>query len=155
MTPRAALPDGAGQQRHQRHERTSYHGKAMPQKLIKQYRAVLADLSTPPTEAETTAAIARYKTLILSMPAVNQYLLLYVLDLLSVFARKSEINLMTTGNLAMIFQPGVLAHPVHAMRPREHVLSQKVLEFLIENQDEFLVGMELVCFCRGDVTSWS
>jgi len=39
--------------------------------------------------------IATYKRLILSMPPANQYLLLYVLDLLSVFARKSEINLMT------------------------------------------------------------
>ncbi len=29
------------------------------------------------------------------MPRANQYLLLYVLDLLSVFARKSDINLMT------------------------------------------------------------
>jgi hypothetical protein len=29
------------------------------------------------------------------MPKPNQYLLLYVLDLLSVFARKSEVNLMT------------------------------------------------------------
>jgi hypothetical protein len=29
------------------------------------------------------------------MPHANQYLLLYVLDLLSVFARKSDKNLMT------------------------------------------------------------
>ncbi|WWC63362.1 uncharacterized protein I303_105962 [Kwoniella dejecticola CBS 10117] len=30
------------------------------------------------------------------------------------------------------------------MRPKEHVLSQQVLEFLIEHQDHFLLGMELV-----------
>lgn len=30
------------------------------------------------------------------------------------------------------------------MRPREHVLSQQVLEFLIAQQDNFLIGMELV-----------
>ncbi|WWC71509.1 uncharacterized protein I206_105467 [Kwoniella pini CBS 10737] len=29
------------------------------------------------------------------------------------------------------------------MRPKEHVLSQQVLEFLIEHQDHFLLGMEL------------
>jgi hypothetical protein len=29
------------------------------------------------------------------MPRANQYLLLYVLDLLSVFARKADKNLMT------------------------------------------------------------
>ena len=39
--------------------------------------------------------IRTYKQLIRSMPRQNQYLLLYVLDLLSVFARKSDINLMT------------------------------------------------------------
>jgi hypothetical protein len=41
------------------------------------------------------AVIATYKRLIHSMPHANQYLLLYVLDLLSVFARKSDKNLMT------------------------------------------------------------
>ena len=40
-------------------------------------------------------AITRYKRLIRSLPRANQYLLLYVLDLLSVFARKSDKNLMT------------------------------------------------------------
>lgn len=39
--------------------------------------------------------IARYKRLIRALPRANQYLLLYVLDLLSVFARKSDKNLMT------------------------------------------------------------
>jgi hypothetical protein len=47
-------------------------------------------------------------------------------------------------DLALIFQPGVLSHPDHAMRPKEHVLSQQVLEFLIEHQDNFLIGMQLV-----------
>ena len=41
------------------------------------------------------AVIATYKRLIHSMAHANQYLLLYVLDLLSVFARKSDKNLMT------------------------------------------------------------
>jgi len=47
-------------------------------------------------------------------------------------------------DLALIFQPGVLSHPDHAMRPKEHGLSREVLEFLIENQDNFLIGMQLV-----------
>ncbi len=47
-------------------------------------------------------------------------------------------------DLALIFQPGILSHPDHHMRPSEHVLSQRVLEFLIEHQDHFLLGMELV-----------
>lgn len=43
--------------------------------------------------------IAAYKRLIRQMPPPNQYLLLYVLDLLSVFARKSEKNLMTAPSM--------------------------------------------------------
>ncbi|KAH8987082.1 hypothetical protein EDB86DRAFT_2194824 [Lactarius hatsudake] len=43
--------------------------------------------------------ISTYKRLIHSMPHANQYLLLYVLDLLSVFARKSDKNLMTAQSM--------------------------------------------------------
>lgn len=42
--------------------------------------------------------VATYKKLITQMPRANQYLLLYVLDLLSVFARKSDKNLMTASS---------------------------------------------------------
>ncbi|KAI0331831.1 Rho GTPase activation protein [Cubamyces sp. BRFM 1775] len=82
--------------------------------------------------------IATYKRLIRSMPRANQYLLLYVLDLLSVFARKSDKNLMTAKNLAVIFRPALIAHPTHEMSPQEHQLSQDVLEFLIAHQDWFM-----------------
>jgi len=75
------------------------------------------------------------------MPRANQYLLLYVLDLLSVFARKSSKNLMTASNLAVIFRPGLISHPDHEMSPREHDLSQKVLEFLIAEQDWFMLDI--------------
>ncbi len=113
--------------------------------------------------------IATYKRLIRSMPRANQYLLLYVLDLLSVFARKSDKNLMTakstspftfpgvleqrcltvdvapiTGNstdLAVIFRPALIAHPSHELSPHEHHLSQDVLEFLIKHQDWFMLDI--------------
>ncbi|KAH9048695.1 Rho GTPase activation protein [Lactarius hengduanensis] len=74
--------------------------------------------------------ISTYKRLIHSMAHANQYLLLYVLDLLSVFARKSDKNLMTAQNLA---------HPEHELSPSEHQLSQDVLEFLIAHQDWFML----------------
>ncbi|OAX42698.1 Rho GTPase activation protein [Rhizopogon vinicolor AM-OR11-026] len=85
--------------------------------------------------------IATYKRLIQRMPRANQYLLLYVLDLLSVFARKSDKNLMTATNLAVIFRPGLISHPTHEMSPGEHALSQRVLEFLIAQQDWFLLDI--------------
>jgi len=103
--------------------------------------------------------ITTYKRLILSMPHANQYLLLYVLDLLSVFARKAEKNLMTAQSsrlfpsfifpyltmrtsltdLAVIFRPGLMSHPSHELSPSEHRLSQDVLEFLIAHQDWFML----------------
>lgn len=42
--------------------------------------------------------IREYKRLIRQMPAENQYLLLYVLDLLGIFAKESEKNLMTAAS---------------------------------------------------------
>lgn len=87
------------------------------------------------------AAIITYQQLITELPALNRQLLLYILDLLAVFASKSDLNRMTSANLAAIFQPGLLSHPNHDMSPSEYRLSQDVLIFLIENQDSFLIGM--------------
>ncbi|OXV08028.1 hypothetical protein Egran_04209 [Elaphomyces granulatus] len=86
-------------------------------------------------------AVAAYQQFIRELPSLNQQLLLYILDLLAVFASKSDQNRMTAGNLAAIFQPGILSHPTHDMAPEEYKLSQDVLIFLIENQDHFLFGM--------------
>jgi hypothetical protein len=92
------------------------------------------------------------------MPRANQYLLLYVLDLLSVFARRCDKNLMTAASrysfldaqahdltgvqdLAVIFRPGIISHPDHEMSPQQHQLSQEVLEFLIAHQDWFMLDI--------------
>ncbi|KAK0247830.1 hypothetical protein B0A54_16538 [Friedmanniomyces endolithicus] len=88
------------------------------------------------------AAIRAFQSLITELPPLNRQLLLYVLDLLAVFASKSDLNKMTTGNLAAIFQPGMLSHPQHDMAPQEYRLSQDILIFLIDNQDSFLIGMQ-------------
>ena len=105
--------------------------------------------------------ITTYKSFIRRLPKPNQYLLLYVLDLLSVFARKSDKNLMTatsmfplpffhqraihffsfSPDLAVIFRPGLISHPQHEMSPQEHALSQSVLEFLIAQQDWFMLDI--------------
>lgn len=86
-------------------------------------------------------AIRVYQRVITELPPLNRQLLLYILDLLAVFASKSDLNRMTSANLAAIFQPGMLSHPAHDMEPNEYRLSQDVLVFLIENQDHFLIGM--------------
>ena len=86
-------------------------------------------------------AIRSYQRLISELPPLNRQLLLYILDLLAVFASKAEQNLMTASNLAAIFQPGLISHPNHDMAPGEYKLSQEVLVFLITHQDHFLLGM--------------
>jgi len=86
-------------------------------------------------------AILTYQRLITELPPLNRQLLLYILDLLAVFSSKSEVNRMTSRNLASIFQPGMLSHPIHDMTPQEYRLSQDVVIFLIDNQDSFLIGM--------------
>ncbi|EXJ82418.1 hypothetical protein A1O3_06231 [Capronia epimyces CBS 606.96] len=90
---------------------------------------------------EHTAAVRTYQKLITQLPPLNRQLLLYILDLLAVFASKSDLNRMPAANLAAIFQPGIISHPSHDMSPMEYRLSQDVLVFLIENQDNFLIGM--------------
>ncbi|KAI6364166.1 hypothetical protein MCOR31_007557 [Pyricularia oryzae] len=87
-------------------------------------------------------AISKYQRLITELPPLNRQLLLYLLDLLAVFAAKSDENRMNSQNLAAIFQPGMLSHPNHAMAPEEYRLNQCVIIFLIENQDHFLIGMQ-------------
>ncbi|KIW41070.1 uncharacterized protein PV06_06665 [Exophiala oligosperma] len=91
--------------------------------------------------SEHSAAVSSYQKLITELPPLNRQLLLYILDLLAVFASKSDLNRMTAANLAAIFQPGIISHPSHDMAPQEYRLSQDVLIFLIENQDNFLIGM--------------
>ena len=87
------------------------------------------------------AAVKEYQKLITQMPPLNRQLLLYILDLLAVFASKADNNRMPAANLAAIFQPGTLYHSKDELRPDEYKLCQDVLIFLIENQDHFLIGM--------------
>lgn len=97
------------------------------------------------------AAVRIYQHQIKALPSLNRQLLLYILDLLAVFAAKADVNKMTTSNLAAIFQPGILSHPQHDMSPADYRLSQDALIFLIDNQDHFLIGMEGTAVDEGTV----
>jgi hypothetical protein len=112
-----------------------------------------------PSEGQSTSvggfdpdiAVSTYQHQIKALPSLNRQLLLYILDLLAVFAAKADVNKMTTSNLAAIFQPGLLSHPQHDMSPADYRLSQDVLIFLIDNQDHFLIGMEGTAVDEGTV----
>ncbi|GAA5858702.1 hypothetical protein JCM1840_006519 [Sporobolomyces johnsonii] len=108
-------------------------------------------------------SIAAYRHLISLLPPASRYLLLYLLDFLSVFARCSSKNLMTASNLAVVFQPGLVSSrregtgallgfpgfvegrppPSGAQEQAgEHGRGKEVLEFLIEQQAHFMLGLE-------------
>ncbi|KAG0242566.1 hypothetical protein BGW41_003924 [Actinomortierella wolfii] len=81
--------------------------------------------------------IAAYQDLMAKLPPPHSCLLMYLLDFLAMFAYHSDENLMTSKNLASVFQPGILSHPDHAMSPGDYMISASVVEFLIDNQSSF------------------
>ena len=92
------------------------------------------------SDFDVEQVVVGYQQLIQKLPPLNRQLLLYILNILSLFVAKSDQNLMTSSNLAVIFQPSILSHPTHDMAPEEYKRSQDVLTFLIENQPHFLAG---------------
>ncbi|KAI7890177.1 Rho GTPase activation protein [Mucor mucedo] len=81
--------------------------------------------------------INEYQGLIDQLPIVNQYLLFYLLDLLALFTRYAKYTKMNSMALASVFTPGILLNPDHSMSPEHYKLSQRVVQFLIENQEHF------------------
>lgn len=96
------------------------------------------------TESESTtkeAVIQRYQNLVSSLPPLNRQLLLYILDLLGVFAYKANVTKVSAANLAGLFQTSLLDHPDHRLDPDRLQRSRDILRLMIENQEKFLMGM--------------
>ena len=87
------------------------------------------------------AAIKDYEELFIQLSNDTKQLTIYLLDLMSLFARQSQLNLMTARNLAAIFQPSLLSHPQHDMDPKEYELSRFAVEFLIEYSYKLLPSL--------------
>lgn len=77
-------------------------------------------------------SIQEFKVLVDQLPLLSKQLLFYILDLLAMVQNHANENLMSSRNLAAIFQPSILSHPNHDMDPIEYALSQVVVEFLIQ-----------------------
>lgn len=95
--------------------------------------------SNTPHTIEHEIVIHRYQEALAKLPDLNRLLLLYLLDLMAVFASKSVINKATAPVLASIFQPALLNRP--GSSDSDRTLSQAVILFLIENQEWFLTSM--------------
>ncbi|KAH8693006.1 kinase-like domain-containing protein [Talaromyces proteolyticus] len=89
-----------------------------------------------------TTTIVTYQNLIAELPPINKHLLLYLLDVLAVFASNSDENGLNPLKISTIFQMAILYHPQHLFIAAENDLCRDVLTFLIENQDHFLFGIE-------------
>ncbi|KAJ8663063.1 hypothetical protein O0I10_001240 [Lichtheimia ornata] len=83
------------------------------------------------------AKIEAFQNLIDCLPLVHQYLLMYIMDMLGLFANAEEKTRMSISSLAAVFAPGILSHPDDEYRPGGYKESQNVLEFLIRNHDQF------------------
>ncbi|ODQ68438.1 RhoGAP-domain-containing protein [Nadsonia fulvescens var. elongata DSM 6958] len=103
-----------------------------------------------PLQEEINRAISSFTTLIFELPRANRQLLMYIIDLLAVFAQNSHENLMPAKNLAAIFQPSCLSHPNHNLSPIDYHLSRNILEFLIDYSTEFLSAVELAAMKEHD-----
>ncbi|KAG9239586.1 Rho GTPase activation protein [Amylocarpus encephaloides] len=83
--------------------------------------------------------IAIFQGLVTTLPPLSRQLLIYLLDLLAVFASKSETNLMTSQRLVAAFQPSLLSRPPSEMSADDHTRASDTMVFMVENQESFLV----------------
>lgn len=90
-----------------------------------------------------TSLTDEYRQQITLLSPLARHLLVYLLDVLAVFASKWEMNKMTSTRLATVFQPSILS-PVETgddciEEESSRQLSIEVLIFLIEFQDYLLL----------------
>lgn len=73
---------------------------------------------------------------------LSRQLLVYLLDTLAVLVFKSGKNKMTPSRIVTAFQPSLLARePSIGMSADDHRRAALTLVFMIENQDEFMIGI--------------
>ncbi|CAO3600889.1 unnamed protein product [Absidia cylindrospora] len=107
--------------------------------------------STLETDFDSTdAKIQAFQNLINQIPLVNQFLLLYLLDLLSLFSMTKHLTRMDISSLASVFAPGILSHPDDALNPLGYKESQLVVEYLIEHQDKFSMPRSRIPYVKSD-----
>ncbi|KAI7824480.1 Rho GTPase activation protein, partial [Kickxella alabastrina] len=94
------------------------------------YSAFLDKLAEPLSDDRKASD---YGEMIARLEPEPRHTLLYMLELLAVFAlpRNSERTLMNASNLAAVLQPCLLVHPGHVANPHEYGKAKDVVEFLI------------------------
>ncbi|KAI8341852.1 Rho GTPase activation protein [Chlamydoabsidia padenii] len=108
----------------------------IPVDFYQPFRDVMNDSMYETTDQQINA----FQDLICQLPTAHQHLLLYVLDMLRLFATHASTTRMDASNLAAVFTPGLLNHPQHNS-PVQYMISQRVIEFLIEYQNLFTMDL--------------
>ncbi|KAI7861610.1 Rho GTPase activation protein [Spinellus fusiger] len=108
----------------------------IPHSYFHAFRDVMSDKVCYTTKEK----IRVFQHLIQSLPSPHQHLLLYLLDMLNMFAINTHENRMNSSNLAAIFCPGLLTHPDY-ISVVHYKISQCVIEFLIEFQELFTMKL--------------
>jgi GTPase-activating protein SAC7 len=86
--------------------------------------------------------LAEYALLFERLPPIQRRVLFYLLDMLAMFNLRSEKNRMPAKNLAAIFQPSILSHPMHDMNPDEYALNSLVIESMITYSHKILTKVQ-------------
>jgi len=87
-------------------------------------------------------AVKRAQEFLPEIPPLNRMLLLYLIDLLAVFANNYDDNKMHVERLVSVFQPSILSGPPVAMDTDAYLVAARVLVFLVENADHFMIQIE-------------
>ncbi|KAH6874727.1 hypothetical protein B0T10DRAFT_585904 [Thelonectria olida] len=85
-------------------------------------------------EDEDASFFDRIRTLILELPALNRQLLIYLLDIMAVFASKSDRNKMTPLRLVSIFQPSILSDIPAAMDAEAHRVAAQIVVAILDKE---------------------
>lgn len=110
----------------------------IPDALYDGFRQALKAWEEAGDANNATQTIAAYRDLLKQLPPLNRQLLLYLCDMMNIFAQSSDVNFMTTARLATLFQRGILSNPEHELEAHERSLNQRVVVFLVENYDSLL-----------------
>ncbi|KAH6714433.1 Rho GTPase activation protein [Leptodontidium sp. MPI-SDFR-AT-0119] len=117
--------------------------KTLPQSVIPfdHYEQFVSCLEENDETRDPMTSISAFQKSTIDLPPLSRQLLLYLLDLLAVFASKSDENHMTSTRLVAVFQPSLLSKEPQSMTAEDHERAALVMVFMVENQDHFLIGM--------------
>lgn len=102
--------------------------------LYKYSHNSLSPLDHHEHEAATTTIADHFRQLVQKLPIPHQHLLLYLVDLLSLFASNADANSMDASKLADIFTPRILGESC-GKHPHQ---AQSLVQFLIGSQALFM-----------------